>query len=441
MVKKNVHISKDELEIVRDARFVKWFKEYVAERRDEIDLRILEISHGPGLLASGVYEEVNLLIENEEDEMQKDEDEEDDMEGDEDEEEEEVEDEDEETCCDDSDNNESQSFAYSERTIVKGKHSKPKPRATNASAIMSLPSNDSMFVDPSTQAQMQQVNDMPSEPPSLLATSAEQVDNEPSSHDSSRSTSIDLSASVNGLSSRSRGRGLGVGLQTPIDSSERLHVTPVGESTFFERGVTTTITKIIKNHFNGPWPTWRKVPNDVKELMFKKFQAIEMKRDGSFLEVFNWMNKHMADHSDFIDNKSKSTSKMFTFVLSQKYGEDSSSQLEFDPHAWTEAIGGMETTRTHIYGFGIRVPITALLSGTQSNTATSESARGPINSNATSPVIALEEKVNNLSENLGTIHDEILGEIREEIKNAMVKSMSEFTADMETMIMTNALSK
>ncbi|WRX28001.1 protein of unknown function DUF4216 - like 7 [Theobroma cacao] len=43
-----VHISEDELEKVRDARFVKWFKNYVATRMDEIDPRILEISHGPG---------------------------------------------------------------------------------------------------------------------------------------------------------------------------------------------------------------------------------------------------------------------------------------------------------------------------------------------------------------------------------------------------------
>ncbi|XP_017982351.1 PREDICTED: guanine nucleotide-binding protein-like 3 homolog [Theobroma cacao] len=174
------------------------------------------------VLVSGVYKVVNLLNEDEEDDIQGDEDEEDDMEGDEEEEEEEkekkeVEDEDEETCCDDS------------GTMVKRKHSKPKPRATNASVIMSLPSNASVFADLSTRAQMQQINDMPSEPPSLLATSAEQEDNETFTHDSSRSTSIDLGASVDGSSSRLRGRGLDVGLQTSIDPSERLLITPVGE--------------------------------------------------------------------------------------------------------------------------------------------------------------------------------------------------------------------
>ncbi|XP_021275913.1 uncharacterized protein LOC110410507 isoform X2 [Herrania umbratica] len=129
--------------------------------------------------------------------------------------------------------------------------------------------------------------------------------------------------------------------------------------------------------------------------------------------------------------------EMYNSVLSQKYGEASSAQSEFDPHAWIEAIGGMETTCTHVYGFGTRVPVTALLNGTQSNAATSESACGPINANVTSPAIALEEKVKNLSNNLDKIHEEI----REEIKNAMSESMSEFMACMEPMIVTNAISK
>ncbi|EOX93797.1 Uncharacterized protein TCM_002729 [Theobroma cacao] len=128
---------------------------------------------------------------------------------------------------------------------------------------------------------------------------------------------------------------------------------------------------------------------------------------------------------------------MYNFVLSQMYGEDSSSQPEFDPHAWTATIGGMETTRTHMHGFGTRVPITVLLTETHSNVATSESACGPINSNATSPAIALGEKMKNLSKNLGKICEEV----HEEIKNTMAESMSEFMAHMEIMIMTNALLK
>ncbi|EOY31786.1 Transposase tnp2 [Theobroma cacao] len=156
-----VHISEDELEKVRDARFVKWFKNYVAKRKDEIDPRLLEISYGPGhmirnrfhipsggdreneidlneevyqenvstsntgtildeldnftVLASGDYEEINLLIEDEEDDMQRDEDEEDDMEGDEneDQDQDQIEDDDCETFNENSDNNEKYEFVYS----------------------------------------------------------------------------------------------------------------------------------------------------------------------------------------------------------------------------------------------------------------------------------------------------------------------------------------
>ncbi|EOY32700.1 Leucine-rich repeat receptor-like protein kinase family protein [Theobroma cacao] len=77
----------------------------------------------------------------------------------------------------------------------------------------------------------------------------------------------------------------------------------------------------------------------------------------------------------------------------------------------------METTRTHVYGFSTRVPATALLIGTQSNVATSEFACGPLNLNVTSPAIALEEKVEHLSENLGKIRDEIHGPLKPDSSN------------------------
>ncbi|XP_017982398.1 PREDICTED: uncharacterized protein LOC108663296 [Theobroma cacao] len=76
-------------------------------------------------------------------------------------------------------------------TMVKGKHSKSRPRTTNASR--------------------------------------KQVKNETSTHDSHRSTSIDLGANVDDTSSRSRDRGLSVGLQTLVDPSDRLHITLIGE--------------------------------------------------------------------------------------------------------------------------------------------------------------------------------------------------------------------
>ncbi|EOY32278.1 Uncharacterized protein TCM_039979 [Theobroma cacao] len=63
----------------------------------------------PTVLVSGDYEEVNLLIEDEEDDMHGDENEEDGME--------EVKDEDEETFSDDSDDNKEHDLAYSEKQV------------------------------------------------------------------------------------------------------------------------------------------------------------------------------------------------------------------------------------------------------------------------------------------------------------------------------------
>ncbi|XP_017982309.1 PREDICTED: uncharacterized protein LOC18589223 [Theobroma cacao] len=166
--------------------------------------------------------------------MQRDEDKEDDMEGDENEDEDQdqdqIEDDDCETFNEDSDNNEKYEFVYSGRTMVKRKHSKLRPRSTNASGSISLPINASAFIDISIQPQMQRkYNDVPFQTPSLLGASVEQVENETSTHNSHRSPSTDLGASVDDTSSRSRSRGLSVGLQTPVDPSDRLHITPIGE--------------------------------------------------------------------------------------------------------------------------------------------------------------------------------------------------------------------
>ncbi|EOY31785.1 Uncharacterized protein TCM_038913 [Theobroma cacao] len=279
------------------------------------------------------------------------------------------------------------------RTMVKGKHSKLRPKSTNAPGSISLPINASAFIDISIQPQMQQkYNDVPFQTPSLLGASVEQIENETSTHNSHRSPSTDLGASVDDTSSRSRSRGLSVGLQTPVDPSDRLRITPIGE----------------RKHVFG--------------LQIKMFWFDEC--GIKFVPI--------GGHGDFINNKSKFTSK---------YGDDSSSQPEFDPYAWTEAIGGMETTRTHVYGFGTRVPATALLTGTHNNVATSESSCGLINSNVNSLAIALKEKVKNLSKNLDKIREEIHREIHEEIKNAMAESMTEFMARIETMIMSNVRSK
>ncbi|XP_017970472.1 PREDICTED: uncharacterized protein LOC108660714 [Theobroma cacao] len=137
----------------------------------------------PTACSQNLFPAINLLIEDEEDDMQRDEDEEDDMEGNEndDDDEDELEDDACETFSDDNDNNKEHEFAYSE------------------------------------------------------SASVEQVENETSTHDSNRSPSIDLGASVDDTSSRSRGKWPSVGLQTPIDPFDRLRITPIGERLLIQK--------------------------------------------------------------------------------------------------------------------------------------------------------------------------------------------------------------
>ncbi|EOY19138.1 Uncharacterized protein TCM_043902 [Theobroma cacao] len=206
--------------------------------------------------------------------------------------------------------------------------------------------NVGAFPNPSTHPQRQQANDLPSKPPFLFDASTEPVINVTFAHDSHGSTSVDLGVSGDGTSSRSRGRGPGVGIHTPIDPTQRLRITPLVHS---------------------PWLTWKKIANNVKDLMLKKFKALnedffvlriwnkicsdrlrdmlseertqarkeantknimdckgisrhwitnevwdalidtanEMNRDVSFVQVFNRTHKHLRGHGDFIDSKSK----------------------------------------------------------------------------------------------------------------------------------------
>ncbi|EOY00083.1 Uncharacterized protein TCM_009553 [Theobroma cacao] len=80
--------------------------------------------------------------------------------------------------------------------------------------------------------------------------------------------------------------------------------------------------------------------------------------------IINVTSTHDSHGSTSID-----LGETYTFALAQKYDEDSSSQLEFDSHAWIEGIGGMTTTRTHVYGFGSQRPTATILN----DAATTES--------------------------------------------------------------------
>ncbi|XP_039138850.1 uncharacterized protein LOC120276191 [Dioscorea cayenensis subsp. rotundata] len=94
--------------------------------------------------------------------------------------------------------------------------------------------------------------------------------------------------------------------------------------------------------------------------------AKQLNRKPTYGEVFNRTHKRAKGLGDYIDNKSKSVSDLYTSSMSEKYGADESCHPEFDPQLWCDAIGGMETTRTHVYGFGTTPRGKSFLSPTNS---------------------------------------------------------------------------
>ncbi|XP_039116070.1 uncharacterized protein LOC120251571 isoform X2 [Dioscorea cayenensis subsp. rotundata] len=86
-----------------------------------------------------------------------------------------------------------------------------------------------------------------------------------------------LSTAGEDVARQRRTRGPTLGRIAPEDANKKRTLTILGDSVFAEKGVSSTIVKIIKNYFTGVWPTWRKIPDDVKEAMWKKFG-----------EYFNW---------------------------------------------------------------------------------------------------------------------------------------------------------
>lgn len=44
-------------------------------------------------------------------------------------------------------------------------------------------------------------------------------------------------------------------------------------STFLEARPVRVITAMIKEYYTEPWPTWKKVPNTVKNQMWVRFQV------------------------------------------------------------------------------------------------------------------------------------------------------------------------
>ncbi|KAG6518207.1 hypothetical protein ZIOFF_021611 [Zingiber officinale] len=74
-----------------------------------------------------------------------------------------------------------------------------------------------------------------------------------------------------GSSSGVRRRGPNQGSQIPsnIDEQTKIHV---AINKFVEIDVPREITNDIKGMIKGTWPTWKKVPNDIKDLLWENFK-------------------------------------------------------------------------------------------------------------------------------------------------------------------------
>ncbi|EOY25984.1 Uncharacterized protein TCM_027368 [Theobroma cacao] len=84
----------------------------------------------------------------------------------------------------------------------------------------------------------------------------------------------------------------------------------------------------------------------------------------------------------------------------QKYSDEPSTKPKFDLEAWTKAIGRPNSTQTHIYGFGTKVPTSRLLTPT----AMSKFAFGP---EAASPLLPPTPKLVGYQQLSFPITDEI----------------------------------
>ncbi|KAM0942441.1 putative transposase, Ptta/En/Spm, plant [Dioscorea sansibarensis] len=87
-------------------------------------------------------------------------------------------------------------------------------------------------------------------------------------------------------------------------------------------------------------------------LLHVEMMATQLNRKPTYGEVYNRTHKCEQGHDDYVDNKSKSARESYTSSMSQKYSTDESCHPKFDLRVWCDAIGGMETTRTQVYGFG-----------------------------------------------------------------------------------------
>ncbi|XVF01858.1 hypothetical protein REPUB_Repub04eG0125500 [Reevesia pubescens] len=122
-------------------------------------------------------------------------------------------------------------------------------------------------------------------------------------------------------------------------------------------------------------------------------------------------------------------------LLCEKFGLDESCHPEFDPQSWCQAIGGIETTCTHVYGFGTTPRARDIFYPSSSTIETSFSTCAPttrINpSTSSADVEHLKEEVATVKEDVSVVKDRLgnLVQSQDEIKEILLRMSNMFDSN------------
>ncbi|KAG8370933.1 hypothetical protein BUALT_Bualt13G0034800 [Buddleja alternifolia] len=149
-----------------------------------------------------------------------------------------------------------------------------------------------------------------------------------------------------------------LGIKEKIERDDKGHeILVIQEKCFISVAAPRSMLGDMRGWFTKPWPTFNKIPEDVKRNLFGKFKAAQ--NDGKPVPhelVFNRCHKRNKGLGPFVDEKSKRTSETYTKLKkshSQSCGDavlSPQGSSTFIPEAWAKASGGAKNGRC--YGFG-----------------------------------------------------------------------------------------
>ncbi|KAG6521552.1 hypothetical protein ZIOFF_018675 [Zingiber officinale] len=144
-----------------------------------------------------------------------------------------------------------------------------------------------------------------------------------------------------------RRRGPNHGFQIPTNIDERTQINVVMNK-FVENEVPREITNDIKGVIKGVWPTWKKVPNHIKDLLWKNFKKKDLGRNVDEFDVFERMHKRKQGIGEFVDNKSARVSEQYK---ERQNVDDQSTRPSFNLKSWCDVVG--DPCKGRVYGFGL----------------------------------------------------------------------------------------